>query len=47
MVGEIYDEDDDEEHSVDSQVIFKDSEGNFIVKGFAELGESLSLRFMV
>jgi CBS domain containing-hemolysin-like protein len=39
VVGEIYDEDDVEEEAVDSRTIFKNSDGSFEMKGYAELDD--------
>lgn len=39
VVGEIYDEDDLEEEAVDSKTIFKNSDGSFEMKGYAELDD--------
>lgn len=39
VVGEIYDEDDVEEEAVDSRTIFKNADGSFEMKGYAELDD--------
>ena len=39
VVGEIYDEDDVEEEAVDSRTIFKNFDGSFEMKGYAELDD--------
>ena len=39
VVGEIYDEDDVEEEAVDSRTIFKNTDGSFEMKGYAELDD--------
>jgi CBS domain containing-hemolysin-like protein len=39
VVGEIYDEDDEEENAIDLRAIFKRTDGSFILKGNAELDD--------
>lgn len=39
VVGEIYDEDDDEEKAIDFRAIFKRADGSFMLKGNAELDD--------